>query len=133
MHFTNSLFTVQNRATRATGGSFKLRLEATHPIYQGHFPDNPITPGVCSLEMMTELVAAHFDGMEQPTGVDSIKFLNFVNPLRCPEVKVELKINRLEEGGCRVHGALWAAGKAAVKMVARYQNDMPNLKIKSCD
>jgi len=128
MHFTDSLFTVQKMETTPAGGSFKLRLQASHPIYRGHFTNNPITPGVCSLEIMTELVAAHFSGLQQPETIDSIKFLDFVNRLYSPEVDVEIKISPFKEGIWRVHGVLRTTGKPAVKMVARYQNDMPNLK-----
>lgn len=37
----------------------RVRLNAEHPIYKVHFPDNPITPGVCLIQMVTELLERH--------------------------------------------------------------------------
>lgn len=133
MHFINSLFTVLNQETEPLSANFKLRLNKDHPIYQGHFPQNPITPGVCSLEIMTQLTAANYSGFTRPKTVESIKYLGFVNPIATPEIKVELKIGKMEEGVWRVRGVLSAGGKPAVKMVARYQNDISNLKIECHD
>ncbi|SEP77151.1 hotdog family protein [Neolewinella agarilytica] len=130
MHFIDSLFKVIKQENEPEGGEFKLQLNASHSIYKGHFPDNPITPGVCSLEIMTQLAAAHYDGFERPKKIDSIKYLGFVNPLLNPEVEVVLKIKKTGEGIWRVRGMLCADGKPAVKMVASYQNNIPNLKIK---
>ncbi|MEL7160095.1 MAG: hypothetical protein AAFN92_05000 [Bacteroidota bacterium] len=122
MHFTNSLFSILGQQVSPAGGKFSLRLRADHPIYRGHFPDNPITPGVCSLEIIREIVAMHFSGVLGPsTEVESIKFLGFLNPLRTPEVNVELRISQLEQGIWRVRGMLGSDQGPAVKMVARYQ------------
>lgn len=33
-----------------------LKMLDNHPVYQGHFPGNPITPGVLSLRMIRECV-----------------------------------------------------------------------------
>ena len=28
-----------------------LTLNAEHPIFKGHFPNNPVTPGVCMMQI----------------------------------------------------------------------------------
>ena len=35
-------------------GKFKIDLIPTHPVYEGHFPGEPVCPGVCSLQMVKE-------------------------------------------------------------------------------
>ena len=37
--------------------SFRLRLNPEHFIYQAHFPGEPVTPGVCILQIGKELLA----------------------------------------------------------------------------
>ena len=32
--------------------AFRVRLDAAHPVYAGHFPGNPVLPGVCTLQKM---------------------------------------------------------------------------------
>lgn len=128
MHFVDSLFTILQQEVSPDGGNFRLRLNADHPIYKGHFPDNPITPGVCSLEIMTQLINANYQGFDHPDEIKSIKYLGFVNPLDTPEVDVELKATNTSEGNWRFRGALYAGGKPSVKMVASYMNKALNLK-----
>lgn len=36
---------------------FIVELNAEHPIYKGHFPSRPITPGVCSIAIIVECAA----------------------------------------------------------------------------
>ena len=32
-----------------------LTLNAEHPIFKGHFPNNPVTPGVCMMQIVKNL------------------------------------------------------------------------------
>ncbi len=34
---------------------FDIRLCPDCPIYQGHFPEQPVSPGVCNIQMLKEL------------------------------------------------------------------------------
>ena len=36
-----------------------LTLNAEHPIFKGHFPNNPVTPGVCMMQIVKNLTANH--------------------------------------------------------------------------
>ena len=72
--------TVQVDAAGAT-----VRLLPESPVYRGHFPGYPITPGVCLVEMALELIAemagqAGHDGRGRLVGAKSIKFTNPVMP-----------------------------------------------------
>lgn len=33
-----------------------VKMKSGHSIYQAHFPNNPITPGVCLVQMSTEIL-----------------------------------------------------------------------------
>jgi len=66
--------TVQVDATGAT-----VRLLPESPVYRGHFPGYPITPGVCLVEMAVELIdemadQAGHDGKVRLVGARNIKF-----------------------------------------------------------
>ena len=69
--------TVQVDAAGAT-----VRLLPESPVYRGHFPGYPITPGVCLVEMALELIAemAGHDGRGRLVGAKSIKFTSPVMP-----------------------------------------------------
>lgn len=66
------------------------RTKKNHPIFAGHFPNNPIFPGVCQIEMMAQACCFGVTKMlENPLesslevalmGVDSAKFRKPVTP-----------------------------------------------------
>lgn len=133
MHFISTLFNVQEYNLDPAGGSVCIKLNADHPIYSGHFPDNPITPGVCSLEIITQLIGKYYQGVDRPLEIEAIKFLGFINPLQTPNVRVELKFKEIEHGIWRVRGMLSTAQKTAVKVVARYEALNNGIQLKHHD
>lgn len=120
MHFINDLFSVTGQNLEASSGNFTLQLNASHPVYLGHFPGNPITPGVCSLEMLKELIEVNFPWCGQLAEVKTIKFLNFISPLATPEITADLQIVETSSGIWRVRGILSADRKPVVKAVMQY-------------
>ena len=57
-----------------------LAFNPEHPLYQGHFPGKPVTPGACLLQTVEELVSLF---MEKPcylTGAKQLKFLHMHHP-----------------------------------------------------
>ncbi|MGM9749346.1 MAG: hypothetical protein ACI3ZN_11150 [Candidatus Cryptobacteroides sp.] len=78
---------------------FDVELDAAHQIYGAHFPGNPITPGACQLEMLRQL-ASEASGKDLAVlEVRSIKYLNVINPVKTPEVEVELDLTEDGEEG----------------------------------
>lgn len=69
---------------------FLVKLNTEHEIYQGHFPENPVVPGVCMVQMIKELLEK-IEGrdlfMEKS---DNMKFLNIVNPVNHPEINIRI-------------------------------------------
>ena len=75
---------------------------------QGHFPDNPVMPGVLIVEAFGQAAAAlTAHGLDKETYDNKLVFLmgiekaRFRNPV-IPDCKLELKINAI-----RTHGRVW--------------------------
>jgi len=58
----------------------KLRLNAGHDLYRVHFPGNPITPGVCLIQMATEFLEQHYGKKFQLCSAGNIKFKKPIGP-----------------------------------------------------
>jgi len=54
--------------------------DAQSPWFSGHFPDNPILPGIAQLKMVADLIAASRDDGMHLTGLSRIKFRKIVKP-----------------------------------------------------
>ena len=48
--------------------------------FSGHFPDNPILPGIAQLDMVVECIAAAREDTVSMTGLSRIKFRKIVRP-----------------------------------------------------
>ena len=77
----------------------KYRVKEDEIFCQGHFPDNPIVPGVILCEIMAQscalLVKEDLKGMTPLyTGIDNVRFKNIVKPGDLCEVTARLKSRR---------------------------------------
>ena len=51
----NSFFNILNMVSGSDGLEVMIRLNPEHEIFRAHFPGQPITPGVCQIQMVTEI------------------------------------------------------------------------------
>jgi 3-hydroxyacyl-[acyl-carrier-protein] dehydratase len=81
------------------GGLLKttISLNPAHNIFKGHFPGNPVVPGVCMMQMIKEVLENQLDKKLQLVKADNIKFLSFINPNQHKQVGLEIKISMLDE------------------------------------
>lgn len=82
-----------------TDGSYvcKVRWNATHEIYQAHFPGNPITPGACIVQITKELAEMLTRHSLMIREIKNLKFINVIVPLEFPEVDFQLAFTHNEE------------------------------------
>jgi len=59
---------------------FKVQVNADHKIYQGHFPEYPITPGACLLQMTQELLSIVKGRKMHLQSVTNLKFVAVHTP-----------------------------------------------------
>lgn len=81
-------------------------LHADHAIFKGHFPGQPVLPGVCMLEMITEITGSHLKKSFHISEAALIKFLNMIDPRKNPEITLEI-IYQEVPGAFQVHGKIF--------------------------
>ncbi len=75
-----------------------IEMNPKHDIYNGHFPGNPITPGVCLTQMVKETVEHITNKNLQMLRGDNLKFTAILNPEINPYVTMTLNIKIKEPG-----------------------------------
>lgn len=85
-----SFFQIENLAVDGNKASASLRLEASHIIFGGHFPGQPVVPGVCMVQMIKEMLEQVLDRKMQLKSARNIKFLHVLDPTVHPEVLTEI-------------------------------------------
>lgn len=74
-----------------------VKLNKNHEIYQGHFPNNPVVPGVCLTQLIKE-VMENIEAKElKLVYADNIKFMAVVNPEINNILQIDLKIKHDDE------------------------------------
>lgn len=76
MTLQDNLFTIIGKEEN----NFDLSLNSDCIIYKAHFPEQPITPGVCIIRIATELLQRLLDKKLCLTEVVNAKFLAVINP-----------------------------------------------------
>ena len=71
-----------------------LSVPAGHPVFRGHFPGNPIVPGVMLLEWVTREVALALGNKPSALRVRETKFFTPLAPLQTATLSFELGATR---------------------------------------
>lgn len=80
MILAGDFYTVANMTTEEGRTSAVLKINPGHAIFQGHFPGQPVVPGVCMMQMIKELLeTATSRVLTLHTGLD-LKFLSVIDP-----------------------------------------------------
>ncbi|MGZ3884939.1 MAG: 3-hydroxyacyl-ACP dehydratase [Bacteroidia bacterium] len=87
----NDFYTVKER-TAGTDNQFSLviRLNPEHAIYKGHFPEMPVVPGVCQVQIIKELLEDRLGKNLQMVSGDNIKFTGMIIPTQNATVNIEM-------------------------------------------
>ncbi len=121
MQLRNNLYTVAEKEVEGLTGRFAVSLNPSCVIYQAHFPGQPITPGVCIVQMGVELLEellGESSGQKvslEIAKVKNVKFLSVISPLENPQVDYFLKKLEKSEDGSGVKAQLVVASKEEVK------------------
>ncbi|MDQ0783517.1 3-hydroxyacyl-ACP dehydratase [Chryseobacterium sp. W4I1] len=84
---------------KGENGSFtaNIHLNKDHDIFKGHFPGNPVTPGVCMMQIVKELTEEFTGSKLFLKTASNVKFMAIINPFETPDLKLQLDITENEE------------------------------------
>ena len=86
MILKNNLYVIEGQEINDGCICYDVRLQPDHAIYKAHFPSEPITPGVCVIQIAKELLEEYFKRPLTIKAVKNVKFLMVISPLHHPQV-----------------------------------------------
>ncbi len=103
-------------------GSFtaQISLNKDHDIFKGHFPGNPVTPGVCMMQIVKELTEEFTGSSLFLKTASNVKFMAIINPFETPDLKIQLDITENEQD-VKVKNTTSFGETIALKMSVNYQ------------
>lgn len=87
MRLENGFYTLLSMNRTETGWEAVVELDPGHRIYEGHFPGQPVVPGVCTLTMIREILAKALD---RPVRFGYIKECKYISAL-LPEKGMQVR------------------------------------------
>ena len=91
-------YTVNDLAVAENKATAKITINKDHHIFDGHFPGNPVTPGVCMMQIIKELTETVVEKKLMMQSSSNIKFMAIINPQKTPDLVLSLDITRTDEG-----------------------------------
>jgi 3-hydroxyacyl-[acyl-carrier-protein] dehydratase len=91
-----------------------------HPVFDGHFPGNPILPGVCTLQIAGELLSKYLDQKLMLIKSDNIKFMSLVIPDEDTILNFEISLGNKEENILSVKCTVTSNEVDVLKMKGSY-------------
>jgi len=114
------LYKITANEKTAEGISATVLLNKDHAIFKGHFPGNPVMPGVCMIQIIKELTEETI-GKNLFLAVSSnIKFMAIINPEKNPELKLAIDITE-ENGEVKVKNTTSFDETVALKLSATFK------------
>ena len=95
MNLNNNLYIIKSSDVEKR--SFLIELLPNSIIYKTHFPGHPITPGVCIVQIATELLQEFMHKNLVLKTIANAKFLSIINPEEDKEVIFNIKKLTIDE------------------------------------
>lgn len=75
---------------------FLTAMNAGHKIYEGHFPGDPICPGVCNVQTIRECAEQELGKRLRIDSIAHCKFAALITPQKCPQLLIALHLEEKE-------------------------------------
>lgn len=99
---------------------FLLKINPKSEIFKGHFPDNPVLPGVLSVEAVKKALFLLYSKEWVMDSARDIKFLAVIDPRKTQEILLDLVLQP-EENLLKVEGKLFSLSEVFFKIKANYR------------
>ncbi len=107
--FLNNLYSIVSVSEKKEENriTFELQLNSSHEIFKGHFPGNPVLPGVGTVEIIKELTSYYFNRTIMLVKAQQIKYLAFINPEVNSVIRIDLIAKESAEGLLNISASVY--------------------------
>lgn len=114
----NDFYTVlsKNKISENTF-SATISINDKHAIFDGHFPQNPVVPGVCLLQMVKDLMEDELHKPIQLQRIGNVKFTAVVNPSQNPELDIKITYEITDSKSYKINSIISSKEVVFLKIV----------------
>jgi len=115
----DGFYKVNNLAVADNTAIANITINKDHDIFKGHFPGNPITPGVCMMQIIKEITEKIVKKKLFMQSGNNIKFMAIINPFKTPELELNIEIIETN-GGYKVKNITKFEDTIALKLTTNF-------------
>lgn len=94
----DQFFTLENVSEEDGVHIATVSLNPTHSVYQGHFPEQPIAPGVMLMDMCRNVAGSILNAEFRIASARSMKFVKIVDPNNVQSLRIKITFQDSEAG-----------------------------------
>jgi 3-hydroxyacyl-[acyl-carrier-protein] dehydratase len=98
-----------------------ITLNKDHAIFKGHFPGNPVTPGVCMMQIIKEITESVLSTSLTMVSTTNVKFMALINPEVNAKLTLDLEISENEASEIKVKNTTSFEETVALKLSNTYK------------
>jgi 3-hydroxyacyl-[acyl-carrier-protein] dehydratase len=103
----NNFFTISKLETNGFDIKADVVINAGHQIFEGHFPGQPVVPGVCMMQMVKEIMEEVLQKKSNLVKAHEMKFLAIIDPQQNNIIQARLKYAPGENDSITVSATLF--------------------------
>jgi 3-hydroxyacyl-[acyl-carrier-protein] dehydratase len=98
-----------------------ILINEDHEVFKGHFPGNPVMPGVCMMQIIKELTEQITASPLFMQSLSNVKFMALINPFITPELRLELDVSMTDTDLVKVKNVTYFNDTVALKLSSVYR------------
>jgi len=119
----DNFYKIENIESDKNKAIIKIKLNQDHEIYKGHFPDQPMVPGVMQVQMIKEILSKLVNKKLQLKSAGNIKYLSFMLPDEATSYEAEIFYSKNENSEYVVKANIKSSDKVFLKLNGLYVID----------
>jgi len=118
----NRVYSVLEKKEEKGNVNYLIEIDFSHPVFQGHFPEKPVLPGVMMCDIIRYQCSNFFNLDLQLFEAKNIKFLRMIVPSKNNIYKLKIAIKEIERN-YNVAASIIQDDKTYFKINARYKTE----------
>ncbi len=101
--------------------SASIRLNPDHEVYKGHFPKQPVVPGIIQLQIIKEILEETLGQQLLMNKVSSAKYLRIITPGHSTELQITIQYKKTDESEYKVNALIGSGETVFTKVKAVFK------------
>lgn len=117
----NDLYSVISSEIKESSVVYRVALNPECKVYEGHFPNEPITPGVCTIQIIKECLDSFLGKETILTEIKQCRLTHLITPQQYPELEVKIDVKDQTENSVSFYSTIGLADNIFLEIKAQAQ------------